>query len=69
MFLSRVHFVERTAEVLANLQHGTVVIELITIVGCAEYGYKFLVGKELIAILHHLVTTNYQIQFMLLKEL
>ena len=62
------NLLEAAAQIFLDAEHGTVVVELVAVVGGAEDSYQLLVCKELISIFHDLMASHYEIKIMLLKE-
>lgn len=60
--------VETAAEVWGNVQHGTIIVKLITVVWRTENSNEALSSKEFIAIFHNLMSPNDQVKLMLFQE-
>lgn len=59
-------YLERAEQRLVNAHHCTSVVELSTVVGCAEEGDQLALGKELVTVFDDLVGTADQIHIVFL---
>ena len=59
---------ERAEETLINAHHGTSIVELSAVVGCAEQSHELALREEFVTILDNLVGTADEIHVVLLEE-
>jgi hypothetical protein len=58
--------IKRATEVFINLEHCSIIVELVAVVRCTEDGHELVIGEELITFFHHLMSSYYEVKFMLL---
>lgn len=59
---------ERAKQALVYAHHGSSIVELSAVVGCAEQGNKLALGEEFVAVLDDLMGTADQVHVVLLQE-
>lgn len=68
LFLGRLQDLEGAQEALVHAHHRTSVVELAAVVWRREQGDQLTLAEELIAILHDLVSTAYEVHVVLLQK-
>jgi hypothetical protein len=61
-------YLEGAEQALVDAHHGTCIVEFTTVVGRTEQCDELALGEELVAILHNLVSSAYQIHIVFLQE-
>ena len=59
---------ERAQQALIHTHHGSGIVKLAAIVGCAEERNQLSLGEELVTIFDNLMSAAYQVHVMLLQE-
>mmetsp|Transcript_118986 Transcript_118986/g.331968 ORF Transcript_118986/g.331968 Transcript_118986/m.331968 type:complete len:275 (+) Transcript_118986:91-915(+) len=66
--LHGLHHLETAQQALVNFHHCTGIVELPTVVGCAEERDQLAAGKKLVPVFHYLVRTADQVQRVPFQE-
>jgi len=66
--LSRFQNLERAQQALIHTHHGSGIVKLAAIVGCAKKRNQLSLGEELVTVFDNLMGAAYQIHVMLLQE-
>jgi hypothetical protein len=61
-------YLEGAKQALVDAHHCTSVIKFTAVVGCTEQRYELTLRKELIAILHNLMSATYEVHVVLLQK-
>ena len=68
LLFSGLEDLKRAEQALVHAHHGTGVVKLAAVIGCAEQGDELALGEKLVAILDDLVSTANQVHVVLLQE-
>ena len=63
-----VSYLEGAEQALINAHHGSSIVELATVIGCAEQGDKLSFGEKLVAVLNDLMRSADEIHVVFLQE-
>merc|ERR1719461_17275 len=69
LFVCRFQDLEGAHQSFVHRHHGTCVIKLATIVGGGEESDQLPLGEKLVPVLHHLVSSTYQVEVVFVEEL
>merc|ERR1719474_8195 len=69
LLLTRLQYLERTHECFVDRHHAPGIVELPAVVGRREEGDQLPLGKELVAVLDHLMGSAYEVQVVAVEEL